>query len=635
MDWPGPNQYRSADGTAGPAYWQQRADYDIRAALDTTAKELSGHVSIHYTNNSPDTLRVVWLQLDQNLYKPGSRGEALYPPESRFGVRGFEGGYQLANITVDGKPAESFVDDTRMRIELASPLLPKGHDVTIAMDYRFKIPEHGSDRMGRDSTLYEIAQWYPRMVVYDDVRGWNTDPYLGQGEFYLEYGTISYAVSVPAGYTVAGSGVLQNPDDVLTPTIRKRLAIAAQSDTIVPIITQSEAKAVATPGMKTWRFKADSVRDVAWAAAPDFRWDATSAKVGDRRVLTQSFYQWPKAGAEWQNVAENSQWTISTYSQNFYPYPYPQATSVAGPVAGMEYPMFVMDGYGSPEAEGDVFRTNDHELGHQWFPMVVGSNERRYAWMDEGINTYLNVFSQERRYGPNPVNWPRAMDNTQSFKFIWTIVHRAGIDAPLMTRPDQVNPQALGLVGYEKPAMVLLALRNHVVGRQAFDEAFRDYIKRWQFKHPTPGDFFRTIENVTGTDLAWFWRSFFYTADILDIGVDSVVNDSAGPGQFDAKVKLSMRTPVPFPVEMRLKLADGSTQDVRYPVNIWYQGKTYVAQIPVKSKVVGVRLWPDQTVPDLVPGDDTWGSAPPPSPLPPSTGGGLSTAITTRRVDGQ
>jgi hypothetical protein len=498
------------------------------------------------------------------------------------------------------------------------------------MDYRFAIPEHGSDRMGRDGTLYEVAQWYPRLAVYDDVRGWNPDPYLGQGEFYLEYGDITYAVTVPAGFTVAGSGVLQNPTAVLSGPERQRLAVAARADTIVPIIPQAEAQATPTAGTRTWRFTAAHVRDVAWAAAPDFRWDATSARVGDHRVLTQAFYQWPKAGAEWEYAAENSQWTIRTYSELFAPYPYPQATSVAGPVAGMEYPMFVMDGYADPRSAGDVFRTNDHELGHQWFPMMVGSNERRYAWMDEGINTYINVFSQERRYGSNAVNWPRAMDNTRTFMFIWRLVHQAGIDAPLMTAPDQIDPQALGLVGYEKPAMVLLALRDHVVGRDAFDRAFKTYIDRWAFKHPTPSDFFRTIEDVTGTDLAWFWRSFFYTADILDIGVDSVQNDTSSDGAHAATVTLTRHTSIPFPIEMRLQLADGSTQDVRYPVDVWYRGDHIQLVIPVKAQVVGVRLWPDPTVPDLQPRNDTWGKAPAPDPLAPATTGGTATAIERR-----
>ncbi|HEX6050474.1 MAG TPA: hypothetical protein VFZ21_14430 [Gemmatimonadaceae bacterium] len=223
LEWPGPNQYRTASGAPGPAYWQQRADYTIEASLDTSAKSVTGSVTIRYTNNSPDTLRFVWLQMDQNLYRPGSKGSLLYPAESRWGVRGFQGGYEISNLTVDGRGTDGKVDDTMMRLDLEKPIAPRGGSATIAMRFSFRVPEHGSDRMGRDGMLYEIAQWYPRMAVYDDVRGWNTDPYLGQGEFYLEYGDIDYAVTVPAGYVVAGSGVLQNASEVLTDAQRARL----------------------------------------------------------------------------------------------------------------------------------------------------------------------------------------------------------------------------------------------------------------------------------------------------------------------------------------------------------------------------------------------------------------------------
>ena len=282
------------------------------------------------------------------------------------------------------------VDDTMGRIDLEQPLAPKGGRLTITMNYAFRVPEHGSDRMGRDGTLYEIAQWYPRMAVYDDIRGWNTDPYFGQGEFYLEYGDIDYSVTAPAGYTIAGSGVLQNAAEVLTAAQRERLARAARSDSTVAIITDDEARATPTPGTRTWRFRAQNVRDVAWAGAPDFRWDAANAN----GVLAQAYYQIAKAGKAWEQAAEQTAWTIRNYSELFFRYPYPQATSVAGPVGGMEYPMFVMVHYGDPKDDPkSIFGTINHEHGHEWFPMIVGSNERRYAWQDEGFNTYINAFA--------------------------------------------------------------------------------------------------------------------------------------------------------------------------------------------------------------------------------------------------
>ena len=627
IELPAPNLVRGANGAPGPQYWQQRADYTIEATLDTTARTVSGRVTIRYTNNSPDTLRFVWVQLDQNLYRSGSKGSAIFPADSRWGVRGFEGGYTLADVRVNGRAAEPKVDDTMMRLDVpGAPILPRGGRATIAMRFSFPVPDHGSDRMGRDSALYEIAQWYPRVAVYDDVRGWNTDPYLGQGEFYLEYGDIDYAVTAPAGYVIAGSGVLQNPAEVLTAARRERLARAARSASVVQVVPEAEARATPTPGTKTWRFRARNVRDVAWAGAPDFRWDATSWN----GVLTQAYYQWPKAGPEWEAMAEGTQWTIRTYSELWFPYPYPQATAVAGPVGGMEYPMFVMDHYTDPATPGEVFRTNDHEHGHEWFPMIVGSNERRYAWQDEGFNTYINAFSQERRYGGDPAKWPAGMDNFASYMANWRAIRDRGIDVPLMTPPDAVPAAALGAIGYRKPGAVLLALRNEVVGREAFDRAMREYVRRWAFKHPTPADFFRTVENVAGQDLAWFWRSFFYTTDVLDLGVAGVTERETGGERF-AVVTLTRNTSVPFPVSLRLRLADNTTQDVRLPVQIWSTCpggcERFEAVVAVRGAVTGARLWPSRLAPDFNAANDTWGNAPDPDGVSPATAGGLTTPI--------
>ena len=619
IDWPGPNQYRSASGAPGPSYWQQRADYTIAATLDTArGGTVSGQVTIRYTNNSPDTLRFVWLQLEQNLYRANSKGSALFSADSRWGVRGFQGGYELSEVTVDGSAVTPKVDDTVMRLDLAQPIAPRGGRASIAMRFRFAVPEHGSDRMGRDSTLFEIAQWYPRMAVYDDVRGWNTDPYLGQGEFYLEYGDIDYSVTAPAGYVVAGSGTLQNAEQVLTAAQRERLARAGAStaragsnEGVVAVVTREEALAAArTPvsGTRTWRFRAERVRDVAWAAAPDFRWDATSWN----GILCQAYYPWPRANRAWESGAEQTCWSMRTYSGLFFPYPYPQATSVAGPVGGMEYPMFVMVHYGT-EDPASIFGTIDHEQGHEWFPMLVGSNERRYAWQDEGFNTYINAFSSERRY-PGTSAFAEYRQN-------WAQVREGGVDAPLMTRPDHLDARALGGLAYRKPAAVLLTLRNHVLGPDAFDRAFREYARRWAFKHPTPGDFFRTVENVAGADLSWFWRSFWYTTDVLDLGIEGV--EMGGAGGATATIALRRHTSVPFPPILRLKLADGTTRDVRYPVDVWARpsaGDRITISAGVPARVVGARLWPDPSVPDWNAANDVWGDAPPADPARPVTG---------------
>lgn len=603
MEFPAPSRYRSANGSPGPDYWQQRADYRISATLDTVSRSIKGSVQIRYTNNSPDTLRYVWLQLDQNLYRPGSEGSMLFAAESRWGVRGFQGGYELSDVRVSGQSAVPRVHDTMMQLSLPAPLRPKGGTTTITMDFSFRIPDHGSDRMGRDGALYEIAQWYPRMAVYDDVIGWNTDPYLGQGEFYLEYGDIDFAITVPAGYTVAASGTLQNPGEVLTAAQRERLARAAKTQQVVAIIPQAEARAQLTSGTKTWRFRAEKVRDVAWAAAPDFRWDATSWN----GIVAQAYYQWPKARS-WEGAAEQTQWTIRHYSENFFPYPYPQATSVAGPVGGMEYPMFVM-----VHSDGDslsVFSTINHEHGHEWFPMIVGSNERRYAWMDEGLNTYINTFAKELRWRDSAM--------IGSMLENWKSTVNAGNDVPLMTPADNVPAPALGSVAYRKPAVVLLTLRNHVVGPELFDFAFREYIRNWAFKHPTPGDFFRSIENAAGRDLSWYWREYWYSTVLLDIAIDSVSQGQQGT-QSLATVSLHRRTAVLLPVRLRFKYANGATGDFSLPANIWANGDRFDATIAVPAKVVGARLWPDQSVPDWNHDNDAWGDAPPSDALGPVT----------------
>ncbi|MFL5529074.1 MAG: M1 family aminopeptidase, partial [Gemmatimonadaceae bacterium] len=353
------------------------------------------------------------------------------------------------------------------------------------------------------------------------------------------------------------------------------------------------------------RFRAQNVHDVAWAGAPDFRWDATSWN----GILTQAFYQFPKSGKAWEQAAEQTQWTIRQYSELFLPYPYPQATSVAGPVGGMEYPMFVMVGYGNDDPTS-IFGTVNHEHGHEWFPMIVGSNERRYAWMDEGINTYINAFATEARY-PGQSAYPLYFRN-------WANAVSQGTQSPLMTAPDNIDPTALGAIGYRKPALVLLTLRNHVVGPDLFDAAFRQYIRAWAFKHPTPGDFFRAIENATGEDLSWFWRGFFYTTDVLDIGIDSVSTRRV-EGQTLSTISLRRLTSIPFPVRIRLAYTDGTTQDVSLPVNIWARSNQFDAVIPVRGPVIGARLWPDPSVPDWNIANDTWGRAPAGNPAGPVT----------------
>jgi hypothetical protein len=620
---PEPNEFRRADGAPGPRYWQQQAAYVIKATLDTAARRIDATEQIRYTNNSPDTLRFVWMQVDQNLFRPGSTGSLLFAAESRFGGAGFPGGFDILSLTQraavakatplprrrasSGGPAamppaardavatplQHRVDDTMMYVELAQPLAP-GATAVFDLAYRFNVPEHGADRMGRDGSLYEIAQWYPRMAVYDDVNGWNTDQYLGQGEFYLEYGDIDYEVTLPAGYTVAGTGTLQNPEEVLTSAVRGRLATALKSDSTVAIVTAEElASGAARPkreGTLTWRFRAERVRDVAWAASPDFQWDAS----GWDGVLAQAYYR-PSAEATWRDAAKMSRYSIQEYSTRWFRYPYPQISAIEGPVSGMEYPMVAMEN--RSDDGPDLYNVITHEIGHMWYPMTVGSDERRYAWMDEGFNTFINTFSEEGY-------WQRDDSETRrsESRFVTTL-DQSPTAQPIMTPANRYRTNDnLGALAYVKPSIMLLALRNKVLGAEVFDTAFREYTRRWAFKHPQPADFFRTIEEVSGRNLDWFWRGFFYTTSALDQSVESVKQTPDGT----ALVALRSLGAAVMPVELELRFADGSSQVVKLPVEIWYGGNRYLYRVNPGKVIVGARVNPDGHFPDAVAANDAW-----------------------------
>src|SRR5216117_2404630 len=608
LELPTPSLLREGSGRPGPEYWQQRADYTIAVSLDTATHTIAGRETIRYTNCSPDTLRYIWLQLDQNLFRDDSRGALLNRRDARFAARGFHGGFVLdrvESVRPSGRQTVRLIlktieDGTVMRVELDRPLPPRGV-TSLEIGYSFQVPEHGADRMGReqfpDGWLYEIAQWYPRLAVYDDVRGWNTEQYLGQGEFYLEYGDIDFAITVPRWFIVAGTGRLTNPLEVLTAQQRARLARALHSDSTVAIIAKNEVgqpsarPAGASPTL-TWRFSANIVRDVAWAAAPNFIWDAS----GYAGVLIQSLYP-PEANAGWARSTEYARHSIKHYSEKWLRYPYPTAINVGGPVGGMEYPMIVFCSHRAGDRA--LFGVTTHELGHEWFPMIVGSNERLYAWMDEGFNSFMNIYSGLAFYH-DPA--PQGRGSVQQ----WARFASSGLDVPSMLPADRVPPSLLGQAEYNKPATGLYLLREHILADTArFDAAFRAYIRRWAYKHPTPADFFRSMEDGLGEDLAWFWRGWFYRTDVVDLAVDSVRarTDSTGTS---ALLYLSSLGDLPMPVDLRLTYANGATEDVRLPVEIWYLGNRYTYQRKVPADVVKVEIDPGQNFPDVRRGNNTW-----------------------------
>lgn len=601
-------QVRTGSGAPGAAYWQNRADYNLAATLDTAAKTLRGQLVLRYTNNSPDTLRYVWLQTEQNAFKANSLNAFIFPQDSRFGARGFEGGDvidRFEQVIAAGKGPVKRVNvalrsnETMLKVDLAEPLAP-GRIATFDIAWHFLIPEHGADRMGRDGALYELAQWYPRMAVYDDVRGWNTDPYLGQGEFYLDYGDYNLAITVPAGYIVAATGALVNGMEVLTPAQQSRIAQAARSDTVIRIITAAElshgSARTRTSGMLTWKFTAKNVRDAVFAASPDYQWDASSYK----GILAMGYYR-PAAAANWSDAADQSRMSIQEYSERWFPYPWPHISAVEGPITGMEYPMIAMEGKGDDVF--DLYNVVTHEIGHMWFPMIVGSNERLYMWQDEGFNTFINTFAEARRYPQRGDQMARAAEE----RGIIEQVMKAGTDKPVDINPDRINPQFLGLSAYLKPSVGLQLLRQEILGPDVFDDAFRTYAARWAFKHPTPSDFYRTMMDVSGRRLDWFFREWFIENARFDQAVNLVSSRAVGDSTQITVVYGNKQRGV-LPIIARLFFTDGTTQDFRYPAEVWSTNSaTYLRRYTVLGKqVMKVELDPENRLLDIDRSNNSW-----------------------------
>lgn len=594
---------RGANGLPGPGYWQNRADYALHATLDTATKTISGTATITYTNNSPDTLAVLWLQLDQNLYRPGSRG-AL----ARGGApEGTTGGMVLDTVTLGaaGKPVmvTPLISDTRAQITLPTPLAP--HAVaTVTIRYHYTIPEAYGGRTSwgrsRDAEIYDIAQWYPRMAVYDDVRGWDTAPYLAQ-EFYLEYGTFNYWVTLPADMIVAGSGELQNPAEVLTKTQRDRLAKARASDATVMIRDAADLAAAPSKasGTATWHFRMENTRDVAFTASRGFLWDAARINLpGGKTALAQSVYPVESQGADkWGRSTEYLKDSVERFSARWYPYPWPNAINVAGPTSGMEYPGIIFDGPG--DAGKTLFWITAHEIGHGWFPMIVGFDERRHPWMDEGFNTFIDVYQSDDfhhgEYAPKRDSEYAPGGGNPVDEILPVLADK---DAPpILSRGDTVIEKYRHPVTYFKSALGLTLLREQILGPERFDPAFRRFIAAWAFKHPKPADFFRAMESDAGEDLSYWWRSWYANTWQLDLavtGVDYPKNDPAN----GALVKVEARDKLVLPVTLRVTYKGGATRDIRLPAETWIRQATTSVFVAGSGKIVRAELDPDHHLPD-------------------------------------
>jgi hypothetical protein len=595
---PAATPVRSAAGAPGPRYWQQRADYTLEATLDTATSVLRGRGRIYYVNRSPEPLSFVWVQLDQNLFTPGSIAGVLNQPPLvfaggvvfDFGARGFAGGITIDRFNAAGRPLSTKVFGTMMRVELPQPLAPE-LSITFDVAWHFPIPPYGAGRMGHvGSRFYELGQWYPRLAVYDDVHGWNTLPFLGAGEFYLEFGDFDVSLTVPAGFVVTATGALANPTVIRTPQERARLARAFTSGQVVPIITREEAIANATrrvPGTRTWRFTASGVRDFAWAAGSGLRWDASTWE----GILVQTFYH-PDA-APWDEANSMLRFALKHFSGALGQYPWPQISAVEGLIEGMEYPMVIF--CPSLQKREDQYWVLMHELGHQWFPMQVGSDERRYPWMDEGFNTFADYDAAEAFFRGT------AYGDTVRRELLGAYAATAipGSEQPMITKPDEVRE--LYWAAYQKPALMLSILRDAVLGREEFDRAFREYTRRWKGKHPQPADFFRTIGNVTGRDLDWFWRNWVYTTARLDQAVDSV-----RAGDDSTFLYLSNRGQMVLPVTLELRYGDGTTETRSLPVDMWNLGSRFTYRLASTKRLSSAVIDPRRIYPDINRENNDW-----------------------------
>ncbi|HVZ57754.1 MAG TPA: M1 family metallopeptidase [Chitinophagaceae bacterium] len=614
------NAYRAANGSPGPAYWQNRADYRLHATIDTLTDLLSGSETIHYVNNSPGPLTSLWLELGQNTYREDARSH-FYTSSLRplkWTSPGNSGGYRFDSISLEYQgrrcKADYIITDTRMQIRLPESLASQG-SLLIHIAYQYVVPGAFGGRTDvfptKNGKIYEIAQWYPRMCVYDDLHGWDVLPFLGSGEFYCEYGDFDYAVTVPAGMIVAGSGLLVNEKEVLSPVQAARLAAARKSDSTILIRSADEIRQE-VPGrgsrhLVTWHFKMANTRDVAFGASRAYLWDAARVNLpGGKKALAMSVYPVESAGRDaWGRATEYLRKSIEYFSEKWFVYPYPVAVNEAGIADGMEYPGIVFDGI--QDKGNDLYWVTAHEIGHNWFPMIVGSNERRYAWMDEGFNTFIDIYAAEAfnhgEYAPKR-DGEYAPGKGNPAEEIIPLLKDAAAPS-MMARADRLTESYRHPLVYFKPAFGLVLLRENILGEDRFDYAFRQYIRRWAYKHPSPEDFFRAMENGAGEDLSWFWKEWFLNNWQFDAAIRSVSYIGRDPKNGVA-IELVNLQKMALPFHLQVVLQDGSRELIQVPVETWLQGNTHTILLETRQPVQSVTIDPENQLPDSNRANNTW-----------------------------
>jgi len=602
---------RTTTGQPGPRYWQQWANYRIRTSVDPTAKTVTGSESIVYYNRSPDSLATLVVQLIQNVHA----GEAVRdePNEVTGGIeltRVAARGASLGAPAGRGQPGY-VVQGTNLLIRPAAPLLP-GDSIRLDFEWRFKIPQAGvSGRMGYDAgNLVFMAYFYPQMAVYDDVEGWHTDPFLGTAEFYMGYGNYQYTVDAPAGWVVMGTGELTNAEQALPAPVLARWRRAMQSDSTVHVLTAADfgagkATAAGTNGRVTWSFRADSVRDVAFSMTRESLWDAGRTPVGDRNgdgrpdyTTINAFYR--ASATSWRNAVRFEQQSITHHSQfTGVKYPYPHMTGVEGENiigGGMEYPMMTLIGAYNSRNDTAFYSVVSHELAHMWFPMVIGVDERRYGWMDEGTTDFNE---NEARNAYFHLAAPGAHLDEQR-QYLSAV--RIGLDVRELTWTDYITPPAAGgFATYPKPATLLQTLRN-LIGEEAFTRGYRAYAQGWAFKHPKPYDFFNAFNTAAGRDLGWFWSAWYDNPWSLDQAVQGVTAGAGG-----TTITIADRGNAPMPARLVITRENGQTERREVPVETWLAGaRTATVTVAGGSPVVKVEIDPEMAFPDTDRGNNVW-----------------------------
>ncbi len=636
-----PNSYRTAGGAPGHNYFQQQVDYKIEVDLNEENNTIFGEEQITYHNNSPDALTYLWVQLDQNVRAPKADSKLASPTSVNLNnpIQSLQRNYRIADYEFDGgfnieKVNQSNGDDllykinkTMMRVDLPKELLP-GESFSFNIKWWYTINDRmsiggrsGYEHFEEDgNNLYTIAQFYPRLATYSDIEGWQNKQFLGSGEFALEFGNFDVKLTVPADHILGATGELQNPKDVLCKVMQGNLKKAKQSYD-KPVIIFSEKDAIenekkGTDKTKTWHFKAENVRDFAFATSRKFIWDAMAVKL-ENGSTTMAMSLYPKEGNPlWEEYSTRAvAHTLKVYSRYTFDYPYPVAYSVHAAAIGMEYPMICFN-FGRPKEDGsysdrtkyNMLGVIIHEVGHNFFPMIVNSDEREWGWMDEGINSFIEYLA-EQEFDPNFDHWfgPASI----------LIPYMKGdkkMMTPIMSNPDHVLPNQLGNNAYGKPATALNILRNEVMGHELFDYAFKTYAQRWKFKHPTPEDFFRTMEDASAVDLDWFWRAWFYTTDAVDISLDQVYEITLPDSdtkevvnnQKAYQLKFKNIGGIPTPLMITYDFVDGSSETERLPAEVWLKGDEFNKVKLTTKEVKKITFDKLERTTDINTSNNTW-----------------------------